>query len=493
MSKFQTTNTTKGGLVDRYINTSYDIVVYVANNMDAITTVYSSINSGQLTTIETAINSGDIAAAIAAVASTAADAAATAADVITVAAIYDSFDDRYLGSKTGNPTLDNDGNALLEGALYWNSTIKEMRVYNGTTWQVAYTGNYVAISDSLATGVYATISDNSIAMGSGGAAMQANWDTVNGDVLLLGDRTAIYDWNSTFFSNNAVWNGASWEYAVTGYSQLITLGSTGYIALSNAASGTAAAAITFEEQLRLLNDGELSLKGATASLSMLERVSGPAFTANYGKLWVKSIDSNLWFTKDDGTEIRISTGAASTLNEGVLRTMVDSDYQEGMTANAARAVTLGNLINNGAVHYSKYCTADTTINNSIALTSITGMAIDFEYGAYYAVEICLILDQASVEDIKVQFQIGSSDTLQGVWDNTGNAVYSRDLQITYGDTAQLQTEISTYQVITFRGRIYINGPDATAQVRFAQAVAEVADTTIKAGSWVRLTLLKAPI
>lgn len=54
------------------------------------------------------------------------------------AASYDAFDDRYLGSKTTDPTADNDGNALLEGALYWNSTSKVMKVWKGTMWEAAY-------------------------------------------------------------------------------------------------------------------------------------------------------------------------------------------------------------------------------------------------------------------------------------------------------------------------------------------------------------------
>jgi hypothetical protein len=50
------------------------------------------------------------------------------------AASYDSFDDRYLGAKASNPTIDNDGNALLTGALYFNTTVPEMRVWNGSAW-----------------------------------------------------------------------------------------------------------------------------------------------------------------------------------------------------------------------------------------------------------------------------------------------------------------------------------------------------------------------
>lgn len=47
---------------------------------------------------------------------------------------YDSFDDRYLGAKSSDPSVDNDGNALLTGALYWNTTAPEMRVWNGSAW-----------------------------------------------------------------------------------------------------------------------------------------------------------------------------------------------------------------------------------------------------------------------------------------------------------------------------------------------------------------------
>jgi hypothetical protein len=51
----------------------------------------------------------------------AASATAAASSATAAAASYDSFDDRYLGAKTSDPTVDNDGNALLTGALYWNS------------------------------------------------------------------------------------------------------------------------------------------------------------------------------------------------------------------------------------------------------------------------------------------------------------------------------------------------------------------------------------
>jgi hypothetical protein len=61
-------------------------------------------------------------------------ATAAAASATAAAASYDSFDDRYLGSKSTAPSVDNDGNALIEGALYWNSVSNAMLAWDGAAW-----------------------------------------------------------------------------------------------------------------------------------------------------------------------------------------------------------------------------------------------------------------------------------------------------------------------------------------------------------------------
>jgi hypothetical protein len=61
-------------------------------------------------------------------------ATAAAASAAAAAASYDSFDDRYLGAKSSAPTLDNDGNALATGALYWNSVSNTMFAWTGSAW-----------------------------------------------------------------------------------------------------------------------------------------------------------------------------------------------------------------------------------------------------------------------------------------------------------------------------------------------------------------------
>jgi hypothetical protein len=64
-------------------------------------------------------------------------ASAASASASSAAASFDSFDDRYLGSKSSAPTVDNDGNALLTGALYWNSTSSNLWVWTGSVWSQA--------------------------------------------------------------------------------------------------------------------------------------------------------------------------------------------------------------------------------------------------------------------------------------------------------------------------------------------------------------------
>ena len=80
----------------------------------------------------------------------AAETAKTAAE-----AALDTFDDDYLGAKSSDPATDNDGDALADGSLYFNTSENRMKVYDlGTTsW------NHVSPSSSDQTKIN-TVSDN---------------------------------------------------------------------------------------------------------------------------------------------------------------------------------------------------------------------------------------------------------------------------------------------------------------------------------------------
>ncbi len=99
-----------------------------------------------------AATSATNAATSATAANNAKNAAESARDA-TLAA-FDSFDDRYLGSKTADPTVDNDGNPLVAGALYFNSVGGIMKVYTGSAWVAAYVSptGLLALSGGTMTG-----------------------------------------------------------------------------------------------------------------------------------------------------------------------------------------------------------------------------------------------------------------------------------------------------------------------------------------------------
>jgi hypothetical protein len=98
------------------------------------------------TSATSAANSASASAASATAAATSATSAASSAT--SAEAAWDLFDDRYLGPKATAPTVDNDGNPLTNGVIYYNTTDYNMYVWNGgtSTWQVfTSTGDITAV------------------------------------------------------------------------------------------------------------------------------------------------------------------------------------------------------------------------------------------------------------------------------------------------------------------------------------------------------------
>ena len=113
-----------------------------ANNAAASATAAATSETNAATSATAAATSATNAATSATNASTSATSAATsltsAQSVLTqVQTIYDNFDDRFLGAKASDPTVDNDGNALTDGSLYFETTNNVMKVYDlgNTTWR----------------------------------------------------------------------------------------------------------------------------------------------------------------------------------------------------------------------------------------------------------------------------------------------------------------------------------------------------------------------
>ena len=77
----------------------------------------------------------------------ASSATAAAASASAAATSADNFDDIYLGAKSSAPSVDNDGDALTTGDLYFDTTSDSLNVYNGSTWV------QITIDTDIKTGV----------------------------------------------------------------------------------------------------------------------------------------------------------------------------------------------------------------------------------------------------------------------------------------------------------------------------------------------------
>jgi hypothetical protein len=154
-----------------------------------VTTTYTPTNGADLTNktyVDSILGSATAASASATAAATSATNAATsetnaansataaASSATSAAASYDDFDDRYLGAKASAPALDNDGDALVLGALYFNTTTDIMYVYGSSGWQAA------------GSSVNGTAERNTYTATSGQTTFSATYDPGYVDVYLNG-------------------------------------------------------------------------------------------------------------------------------------------------------------------------------------------------------------------------------------------------------------------------------------------------------------------
>ena len=139
-----------------------------------------------------AATSATSAATSATTATTKASEASTSAT--NAAASYDSFDDRYLGAKSSAPSVDNDGDALLTGALYWNTSSNQLFVWDGSAWdQAAFSTSGSVTSFNTRTGaVTLSASDVNTALGSPAVLDSDIGSTVQAFATVLSNTTASY-------------------------------------------------------------------------------------------------------------------------------------------------------------------------------------------------------------------------------------------------------------------------------------------------------------
>ena len=82
----------------------------------------------------------------------ASSATAAAASAAAAAASADNFDDVYLGGKSSDPSVDNDGDALTAGDMYFNTGTDRMKVYTGSAWENVAVDSATVVTKTSATG-----------------------------------------------------------------------------------------------------------------------------------------------------------------------------------------------------------------------------------------------------------------------------------------------------------------------------------------------------
>ncbi|AGH58020.1 hypothetical protein RHVG_00055 [Rhodovulum phage RS1] len=119
----------------------------------------ATTKAGEAAASATSANDAAITATAKATAAANAQTAAEAARDQTLAT-FDSFDDRYLGAFAAEPTTDNDGNPLVAGALFYDTSAPGMKVYTGSAWAAAYISSSGVV---LAANNLSDLTDTSIA------------------------------------------------------------------------------------------------------------------------------------------------------------------------------------------------------------------------------------------------------------------------------------------------------------------------------------------
>ena len=175
---------------------------------NASTSASNAASSASTATTQAGIATTQAGNAATSATAAAGSASAAAASAASAATALDSFDDRYLGTKASNPTLDNDGNALVAGALYFSTSENIMKVYDGASWIAATSaGNtsllryrYVATSgqttfsgtDSNAATLTYTV-NNIVVFLNGVSLDQTEYTATSGTSVVLGAGAALND------------------------------------------------------------------------------------------------------------------------------------------------------------------------------------------------------------------------------------------------------------------------------------------------------------
>jgi len=126
-------------------------------------------------------------------------------------------------------------------------------------------------------------------------------------------------------------------------------------------------------------------------------------------------------------------------------------------------------------------TVDQSVNNSTTLVNVTALTINLLPNTTYVIDGSFLVNSSTVADFKATFTVIANSILAVFWLGDGST-----------NTEDFGTNIIGVGSGTNRGDIIgglitMGTTSGTLQVEFAQNVAEVSNTTVLAGSWIRAT------
>lgn len=259
----------------------------------------------------------------------AASASAAAADAAAVAASYDNFDDRYLGEKATDPTVDNDGDALTSGALYFNTTDGVMKVYNSATWDAVSSVTVANISDLTATAAELNIMDGVTATTAEINYVDGVTSNIQTQLDAKGTVSSLSDLSITATATEINYTSGVTSAIQTQLDAKGTVSTLGDLSITASATE-----LNYTTGVTSAIQTQLDAKGTVSSLSDLG-VTASATELNYTSGVTSAIQTQL---DAKGTVSSLSdlsiTATAAELNtlDGITATVTELNYVDGVTS-----------------------------------------------------------------------------------------------------------------------------------------------------------------
>jgi UDP-3-O-[3-hydroxymyristoyl] glucosamine N-acyltransferase len=292
-----------------------------------------------------------------------AEAAAETAQAAAEAA-FDSFDDRYLGAKSSAPSTDNDGNALLTGALYFNSSSNIMFNWtSGDAWESLKPSsseqtNINALSASAVIADMAILATDAIVADMailGTDAIVADMailgtDAVVADMAILGTDALVADM-AILGSNEIVA-----DMALLGTSANVTaMGLLGVSAVITDMGILGTAAIV----------EDMALLGTSANVSAMDVIGTSTVVAN-----IATVAANVAGVNSFAARYRVgSSNPTSDLDEGDLFYNTTSNVVLFYNGSNWITIVAGNVTQTGVETLTNKTLTAPKINENVVLTS----------------------------------------------------------------------------------------------------------------------------